>query len=346
MKIDWIIGWIQEDGTNNAHRIRENNELLFCLRSIYKYCSWINKIHIILGRDCNPPTWLKEHNKINLVKESSLYQPVQKNSETKKLFYGRIKNIAEYFISSDDDMFLLNKLYVNELIYNNKPIINSTGFYSNFKDDDSGHIPIIWKRDDYNKIIDRYININYYLNLNDKRVNPFPEIKQHLINHRLAYKGFIKKPHAWVRTGETINKFIYQLATINVNKHRMKYICINDEFSSDNTIYHTEYNILHSFFNMHFNYNAPWEKKFITAQHLIGKSNTNTKDIIINLNNDILDNSTIIIKKYKSVYDDNFKFNIKNKNKNSFTISIKRLDRNIGWGQNLLINYRIVNNSI
>ena len=35
-----------------------------------------------------------------------------------------------------------------------------------------------------------------------------------------------------------------------------------------------------------------------------------------------------------------------NKNKNSFTISIKRLDRNIGWGQNLLINYTIVNNSI
>lgn len=344
MKIDWIIGWIQEDDKYSKHRIRENNELIFCLRSIYKYCSWINKIHIILGRDCNPPYWLKDHDKINLIKESSLYKPIQKNSETKKIFYGRIENIAEYFISSDDDMFLLNKLHIKELIYNNKPIINSTGFFSNVKNDGSGHIPIIWKRDDYNTIINKYINIKYYLNLNNKRVNPFPEIKYYLIKNKLAYKGTINRPNIWLKNRGDPKILFYYLNYILQNKYKIKYLCINDEFSSDNTIYNIEYNMLQSFFNNVFNYNTPWEKNFITGQYLIGNSKTNIKNITININSNILDNSTIIIKKYKSNYSDEFEFNIIDKTNNNLTISVKRLYSNLGWKQNLLINYTIIKN--
>ena len=84
IKIDWVVGYISENAKSNCiNRIRDNNELYFCLRSIHKHCQWINKIHIILGQDCNPPVWLKEDPKINLVKESTLYTPIQYNSETK-----------------------------------------------------------------------------------------------------------------------------------------------------------------------------------------------------------------------------------------------------------------------
>ncbi len=112
MLIDCIIGYINHNKiiTNQSiNRYRDNNELKYCIRSIEKYLPNLNKIHIILGQNCKPPDWLNLNNKkLNVIKESELYNPIQLNSETKKLYYHKIKNLTEYFITFDDDFYLNN----------------------------------------------------------------------------------------------------------------------------------------------------------------------------------------------------------------------------------------------
>ena len=193
-KIDLIISWIAFSSFNNntgcsihrgnsgaINRFRDNHELKYSLRSYYHYANWLNKIHIVLGRDSKKPEWLKNHPKINIIQESELYSPVQNNSETKKIFFAQIKNLAEYFITSDDDFFLRSKLSINELIFNNKPILNSVhGSKNDLGRDGYGHIPLIWKKNDYKKAISDFSDTEYnlFLNMGCARINPFILIKK------------------------------------------------------------------------------------------------------------------------------------------------------------------------
>ena len=65
IKIDVIVGWINQFEYNiEINRTRDHNELKYCLRSIYKYANWVNKIHIIIANNGNPPKWLKEDPKL------------------------------------------------------------------------------------------------------------------------------------------------------------------------------------------------------------------------------------------------------------------------------------------
>lgn len=92
MKIDWVVGWINPDRKNlfkqshNIQRLRDNNELLYFLKSVYKYANWINKIYIILALDSKPPKWFKQNDKIVLIQETSLYKNIQKIQKQKNYF--------------------------------------------------------------------------------------------------------------------------------------------------------------------------------------------------------------------------------------------------------------------
>jgi hypothetical protein len=233
MKIDWVVGWIHPsnaktfDADHNIQRLRDNNELLYFLKSIYKYCSWINTIYIILGGNGLAPSWYNSNNsKIQLVKENSLYTNVQNNSETKKLFYGKIPNISNLFIAGDDDYLIGNYLHQSEFFsIDGTPIINSVSLGY----DGLGHIPVAWSTYTYNQAL-KHIDCSFYLKMNTLRENPWKKVKKYFIENKSAIIGSIRAPCVWIYSGNMANhKNLFQY----IKNKNPKYICINDDWSKD-----------------------------------------------------------------------------------------------------------------
>ena len=238
--VDVVCGWLADGGiTSEGGReinMRDNGELRYCLRSIRMYCPHIRTIHLILGRDCEPPDYINEHSNIRLIKESELYDDVQPNSETKKLFYGKIKGLSDYFLTFDDDFFLCKPLNLHDLIRRGKPIINSTGFFGRYQNDGEGHIPLMWKRNDYNRIIDKYLDKTFYLSLGTRRVNPFPEIKQNLVQKQLALRGTVHGADLWFHGG-TLEAAIKRLKRC---QGTIQNACFNEHLSRKSIEYQKE----------------------------------------------------------------------------------------------------------
>lgn len=251
IKIDWVIGWISPtqlsncNNSNNLQRVRDNQELKYCLKSIYKYASWINKIYIILGNKSQPPSWLQQTDRIVLIPETSLYSSIQPNSETKKLYYANIPNLSEYFIAGDDDYFLGNYLYPSDFFTNdNIPIINSV----HLGWDGKAHIPIAWKKSSYQQALLNIDNIDFYQNMGCLRKNPWKEIKKYLINNKLAIKGRIRKPDIWINDTNNHNITVLLKQIINT---KPKFICINDDWDTTNhSNYIKQMKELHLFFTL------------------------------------------------------------------------------------------------
>ena len=248
--IDWVVGWINLNNKTyypknyNIQRLRDNNELMYSLKSIYKYASWINKIYIILGGNTEPPVWLVNTPRIILIKEEDLYSPIQRNSETKKIFYGKIPNLSNHFIAADDDFFLGNYIYPEEFFSaSGKPILNSVHMWH----DGLGHIPIGWNKITYNEAICKfpYSTYSFYTNMNCQRKNPWILIKNYLLNNNLALKGTRLGPDIWLKTKDCnypiikFNEILYQ---------KPKHFCINDDWNKKNPIiYHHQMKLLLDF---------------------------------------------------------------------------------------------------
>lgn len=260
--IDIIVGWVDPNGISlNNNRHRDNNELKYCLRSIYKYANWVRKIHIIIANNGNPPDWLNKHDKINIIKETELYYNVQPNSETKKLFYGFIDDLAEYFLTFDDDFFLYSKLTYNNLFYKLKPILNSAGkFDINRYDDGDGHLPLFWSKKGYVFAISKLKNKNLYLNMGNKRYNPFPEMKRILIKYKMVKNGNIYSPDIWINDRTPNN--IFSLPYLIKRRHNIKYICINDDYSKEKKLYTKQLLYFNFIMSQIYNIKPPWEKYF------------------------------------------------------------------------------------
>lgn len=245
--IDWVVGWISPTeisnckNKNNIQRFRDNNELKYCLKSIYKYAPWINKIYIILGGNSEIPIWYKPTNRIIFIPETSLYKNIQSNSETKKLFYHLIPNLSEHFITGDDDFFLGNYVSREEFFRRGKPILNSV----HCEYDGKGHIPLAWCKTSYSLAV-HHINFNHYLTMGCSRKNPWVPMKKYLLHNNLVIKGNCKGPDMWIHNGN--NKFTTFLFS-QIIRNKSKFICINDDWDVNNPEkYDKQYKQLQQFF--------------------------------------------------------------------------------------------------
>lgn len=241
MLIDCIIGYINHNKINtnqSINRYRDNNELKYCIRSIEKYLPNLNKIHIILGQNCKPPDWLNLNNKkLNVIKESELYNPIQLNSETKKLYYHKIKNLTEYFITFDDDFYLNKQFNINNYFNNNKLKMGSVGYSINninnisYFNDGHGHIPILWNKKQYKISVSKlgiYYNIIKYSGLN--RYNPWCIMKKYLLSKNLIINSEIK---LFYINNKNINNLDNNINYYLNYRKNIDFININDDFSNN-----------------------------------------------------------------------------------------------------------------
>lgn len=95
--------------TNGACRVKAHDELLYSLRSVEKYASWINKIFILVDDIATLPAWLNVSNpKLRIVRLSEFipceYLPCF-CSPTIEHHIAFISDLSEHFLYANDDMF-------------------------------------------------------------------------------------------------------------------------------------------------------------------------------------------------------------------------------------------------
>lgn len=91
----------------NDARWRENNELMYSLRSVELYAPWVRHIYIVTDGQC--PAWLDtSHPKIKIVDHSEILPadalPVFSSHAIESCIY-RIPGLAEHFVYGNDDTF-------------------------------------------------------------------------------------------------------------------------------------------------------------------------------------------------------------------------------------------------
>jgi len=172
--------------SNNKNRFYNIDELKYSLRSIFKYGSWLNKIFIVV-HDGQRPKWLKNSKKIKIIEHSEIYDNLNHlptfNSQSIECHIDKIKDLSDYFLYFNDDMFLGNNLKYYDLIdkKTNKPY---------FLVDEYSALPHFFKRDPITGYEHAWNNINNLLkeNYNIKNINTMIPIHQ----ARLYNKNFIK----------------------------------------------------------------------------------------------------------------------------------------------------------
>ncbi len=109
---------------NSSYRYFNNDELKYSLRSVQKNIPWINKIFIIT--DNQKPEWLNLNNeKIRVVDHKEIL-PAEilptYNACTIENAIPNIKELSEYFIYANDDMFFWNEAAPEFFFDDEKPV--------------------------------------------------------------------------------------------------------------------------------------------------------------------------------------------------------------------------------
>ena len=141
-KIDFIITWVDsndlkwreqkqqyelkygiETSLNSEIRYRDWELLKYWFRSVEKHAPWVNKIHFVT--EGHLPEWLNvNHEKLNIVKHSdyidSEYLPTF-NSNVIELNLHKIKELGNYFVNFNDDLFLNRDVTIEDFFINGTP---------------------------------------------------------------------------------------------------------------------------------------------------------------------------------------------------------------------------------
>ena len=110
---------------NAVGRYQNNEELKYSLRSIEKHIPWVRKIFIVT--DNQTPSFLDtNHSKIQIIDHSEIipneYLP-SFNSSVIEYFMYKIPGLSEFFLYSNDDMFINADLTPSFFFRNGLPII-------------------------------------------------------------------------------------------------------------------------------------------------------------------------------------------------------------------------------
>ena len=101
-------GAVLGEGDGHESRFRQIDELKYALRSIYMFAPWIRTIFI--ATDSPAPAWLAEHPRVRLVRSHEHFADPSvlptHNSMAVESQLHHIEGLSEYYLYSNDDMFL------------------------------------------------------------------------------------------------------------------------------------------------------------------------------------------------------------------------------------------------
>jgi hypothetical protein len=113
--IDMVYIWCGEDPNSSPghdRRQRDNHELLYSLRSVWKHARWVRRVYILINSDRAAPSWLRSPSWnawIHIIDRCSLFtNPADcptLNSHAAMSVVHRIRGLSNMFLLMDDDIF-------------------------------------------------------------------------------------------------------------------------------------------------------------------------------------------------------------------------------------------------
>ena len=129
MKIDFVLTYVDQNdkfwykemkncaklhnklSLSNPARFRDWETLKYIFRGIEKYMQWINNVYLVVACESQVPEWINT-NKVKVIYHEQIipykYLPTF-NSNTIELFLHNIPGLQEYFLYSNDDIFIINR---------------------------------------------------------------------------------------------------------------------------------------------------------------------------------------------------------------------------------------------
>jgi len=172
--IKWQKKYYKHSNTIDNKRFIYNNEILYSLLTVQKFFDWVNKIYIVndnqkfsldfLDKEFRKKIVFIDHKKIIPKK----YLPTF-NSRVIECFLWKIKDLTDYFIYLNDDVFFGNYIYYSDFFTKNNIFKN----FANIKDEDiivykptfKPINPVSIGRINIMKIFNSKFKTNYYVKL-------------------------------------------------------------------------------------------------------------------------------------------------------------------------------------
>lgn len=114
-----------------SKRFRDWGTLKYLLRGIGKFLPYVRKVHLVVSRDSQVPSWVNR-SEVNVILHRDIipeaYLPTF-NSSMIEMFLHRIKGLDEKFLYFNDDMFPMRPLPEDAFFKDGKP---SIGFHKVF----------------------------------------------------------------------------------------------------------------------------------------------------------------------------------------------------------------------
>ena len=114
---------------NGKLRFENINEIYYSVKSVLHFAPWINNIYIVTDDQKPPLKELYNSNKIVIIDHKEIIPPQFLPtffSDVIESFIHNIPKLSEVFIYNNDDFFFFDKIYLSDIITNNKlKIINN-----------------------------------------------------------------------------------------------------------------------------------------------------------------------------------------------------------------------------
>lgn len=142
-KIDFVVTWVNQNdeewlnkkkryendnlkGDNTVQRYRDWGLFKYWFRCVEKNAPWVNRIFLITDKQV--PAWINlDNKKIKIINHEEILEREKLptfNSNAIEFGIGNIKELSEYFVYFNDDVFITRKIKPKDFFKNGNPVDN------------------------------------------------------------------------------------------------------------------------------------------------------------------------------------------------------------------------------